>query len=158
MLIGPISTWEKLGLRATFECYKILTSLCFSVGFYNCNLTRSLGPNGFKSWVPNPKCSSIQAFRVLMMSRVAKALLRHPCSVLLLSFGLLMSFIGVHVSRRQRIQKTVGVCTLGMTISALPYSLGCIPGSQEGSPTMMMKALPPDNGLCSNSFSNLSST
>ena len=29
VLIGPISTWEKLALRGTCDCYKILTPLCF---------------------------------------------------------------------------------------------------------------------------------
>ena len=81
---------------------------------------------GFKSWAPNPKCSSIQVFQVLMMSRAAKALLQHPaCSVLLLSFELMMSPLGVHDSKRQKKEKTVDVVTLAMTISALPYSLGC---------------------------------
>ena len=94
---------------------------------------------GFKSWVPNPKCSSIPVFQVLIMSRVAKALLQQPvCSVLFLSVGLMMSPVGDHDSRRQTIQKTVDVFTLAMTRSALPYSVGCTPTSQEGSPTMMM--------------------
>ena len=112
------------------------------------------------------------------MSRVAKALLQHPaCSVLLLSFGLMVSLVGVHESKRKT-QKTVDVFSLAMTLSALPYSAGCTSTSQEGSPTMMMKALPCslgctptsqegsptmmmkapslDSGLCSNAFSNLS--
>ena len=29
VLIGPFSTWEKFGLRGTFDCYNILFSLCF---------------------------------------------------------------------------------------------------------------------------------
>ena len=57
------------------------------------------------------------------------------------------------IPKDQKIQKTVDAFTLAMTISALPYSLGCTPTSQEGSPTMMMKAFPPDSGLCSNSSS-----
>ena len=65
-----------------------------------------------------------------------------------------MSFLGVHDSSRQRIQKAVDVSFLAMTISARPYSLGCTPTSHEGSPTMMLKALPPDSGLCSIYFSS----
>ena len=66
-----------------------------------------------------------------------------------------MSLAGVYDSRRQTMQKTVDVFTLAMTTRALPYSLGCTRISHEGSSTTMMKALPPDNGLCSTSFSNL---
>ena len=78
-----------------------------------------------------------------MTSRVAKALLRHPaCCVLLLFFGLMISLVGLHDSKRQKYQKTADVLTLAVTISALPYSLGCTPTSQEGSPIMMMKTLP----------------
>ena len=142
VLTGPTSTWEKLGVRGTFDCTKYYLRFVFESAFWNRILTKSLGPNfGFRSWVPNPKCSSMQVFQIILMSRVAKALLRHPaCSVLLLSFGLMTSLVGVHDSKSQKIQKTVDVFTLAMSMSALPYRLGCTPTPQEGSPTMMMKA------------------
>ena len=61
-----------------------------------------------------------------MMSRVAKALFRHPsCSVLPLSFGIMMSFVGNHDSKRQ-VQKTIDVFIPAMSICAFLYGLDCI--------------------------------
>ena len=81
---------------------------------------------------------------------------RHYFDILLalscLSFGLMMSLVGVHDFRRQQIQKTVDVFTPAMTINALPYVLVALLLCRKGSPTMMMKTLPPDSGLCSNSY------